>query len=157
MVRATGTLSIKPVFAAASRRSVLISLVRTLVEPAGRPALLSPFWNLFLGLGLPLLILGFSFFFPYYMEKAATRACDNCTSRSFACGANCLRSVLGRYAVEFYTTVKTAYVYPGSPSASEALPVRPKSRPRNNVDWACISKQSYVGQGDALSDEPLPA
>jgi hypothetical protein len=48
MVRATGTLSIKPVFAAASRRSVLMSLVVRLGWPGFRPSLL-PFWNLFWG------------------------------------------------------------------------------------------------------------
>jgi hypothetical protein len=48
MVRATGTLSRKPGFAAASRRSVLMSLVMRLGWPGFRPSLL-PFWNLFWG------------------------------------------------------------------------------------------------------------
>jgi hypothetical protein len=46
------TLWMKPTSSAASRMSVLMSFVRTLVVPGGRPARLSPFWNLFLGLGL---------------------------------------------------------------------------------------------------------
>ena len=56
MVRATGTLSIKPVFAAASRRSVLMSLVVRLGWPGFRPSLL-PFWNLFWGVRISLSVL----------------------------------------------------------------------------------------------------
>ena len=45
-----------------------MSLVRTLVEPRGRPGPATPTWpflNLFLGLGLGL-AMAFQFFFPYF-------------------------------------------------------------------------------------------
>ena len=75
-----------------------MSLVRTLVEPRGRPGPATPTWpflNLFLGLGLGL-AMAFQFFFPYFnwirWKRSANQSSLSMYERAWAQPPECFEA-----------------------------------------------------------------